>query len=142
MRAELEAQIRQSSLEDIVTLCGALPHAEVIEKYRQATLFVLPCVISANGDRDGIPNVILEAMAMQLPVVSTDHSGIPEVVEDGRNGLLVPPADEFALANAVAELLDSAERRRLLGQNGRRTIVERFSVEQNVKRLLAEFAYG
>ncbi len=141
LRPALEAQIRQLSLEDAVTLCGALPHPEVIEKYRQATLFVLPCVVSANGDRDGIPNVILEAMAMQVAVVSTRHSGIPEVVEDGVNGLLVPPADEVALAEALAQLLDDPERRCQLGQRGRQTVIEKFSVEQNVKRLLAEFTH-
>jgi glycosyltransferase involved in cell wall biosynthesis len=142
LRPALEAQIRQLSLEDTVTLCGALPHPAVVEKYRQATLFVLPCVVSADGDRDGIPNVILEAMAMQLPVVSTRHSGIPEVVEDGVTGLLIPPADEAALAGILSQLLDDPERRHRLGQNGRQTIVEKFSVEQNVRRLLAEFAHA
>lgn len=142
LRAELEKQIRQFSLEDTVMLCGARPHPEVIEKYRRATLFVLPCVVSANGDRDGIPNVILEAMAMQLPVVSTRHSGIPEVVEDGVNGLLIPPEDGTALAEAMAQLLDHPEQRHEFGLKARQTIVERFSVEQNVKRLLMEFTNG
>jgi glycosyltransferase involved in cell wall biosynthesis len=142
LRAELEEQIRQLSVEDTVRLCGARPHPEVIEKYRRATLFVLPCVVSANGDRDGIPNVILEAMAMQLPVVATRHSGIPEVVEDGVNGLLVPPEDGTALAEAMARLLDQPERRHEFGLQARQTIVERFSVEQNVKRLLMEFVDG
>jgi glycosyltransferase involved in cell wall biosynthesis len=139
LRQTLEAQIRQLSLENTVMLCGALPHQEVINKYRQAAIFVQPSILSLDGDRDGIPNVILEAMAMELPVVSTRHSGIPEVVQDGINGLLVPPADDIALAQALARLLDSPAERRRLGQRGRQTVIENFDLEQNVKQLLEKF---
>jgi glycosyltransferase involved in cell wall biosynthesis len=140
LRADLEAQIRQLSLEGIVRLYGSLPHHEVIEQYQEAAAFVLPAVLGGDGDRDGIPNVILEAMAMELPVVSTAHSGIPEVVQDGYNGLLVQPADEVALADAIASLLHNPELRRQLGQNGCRMVNEKFDVERNVLRLLGEFA--
>lgn len=139
LRETLEAQIRQLALQDAVILCGALPHQEVIDNYRRSIIFVLPCVLGADGDRDGIPNVILEAMAMQLPVVSTRHSGIPEAVENGVSGLLVPPADAPALAEALAKLLDDPDSRQRFGQQGRQMIVECFDAEQNVKRLLAEF---
>ncbi len=139
LRQALEAQIRRLALEETVTLCGALSHSQVIEKYRQATVFVLPAVLGENGDRDGIPNVILEAMAMQLPIVSTRHSGIPEAVEDNVSGALVSPGDEAALAEALAHLLDSPERRRQWGRQGRQTVIEKFSAEQNAQSLLAEF---
>lgn len=139
LRTALQAQIDQLGLQQIVTLCGAQPHARVIDQYQRATAFVLPCVLSANGDRDGIPNVILEAMAMALPVVSTQHSGIPEVVQHGVNGLLVPPGDAAALANALATLLDDPRLRQRLGQCGRQTVIERFDAEQNVKWLLTRF---
>lgn len=139
LRGQLEDQIRQLDLEESVTLLGALSHTEVIEAYRRTTIFVLPCILSADGDRDGIPNVILEAMAMGLPVVSTRHSGIPEVVEDGCNGLLVPPAAERPLAEALARLLDDGESRLKYGMKGRETIIESFTVESNVNKLLREF---
>lgn len=139
LRNELAGQINQLGLAGRVTLCGALPHEAVIAKYNQADIFVLPCITGADGDRDGIPNVILEAMAMELPVVSTRHSGIPEVVADGENGLLVPPADAPALADALAALLDDGNGRQQLGQQGRQTVLNDFSVAQNVDRLLAEF---
>lgn len=138
-RAALEAQIGALGLGEHVTLCGALPHDGVIDAYRRATLFVLAPVVSRDGDRDGIPNVILEAMAMALPVVSTAHSGIPEVIENGVNGLLVPPGDEAALARALARLLDAPDLRWALGENARRTVAERFDITQNVRALLAEF---
>lgn len=131
-RPELRDLIRQLSLEDKVALHGALPHEEVIENYRQATMFVLPCIKSKDGDMDGIPNVLAEAMAMQLPVVSTDISGVPELVNDQVNGLLIPSGDDDALAAAMARLLDDSALRERLGQNGRQSIVNRFDVNRNV----------
>jgi glycosyltransferase involved in cell wall biosynthesis len=139
LRESLESQITQLSLEDIVKLCGALPHQEVIEKYQQASIFVLPAILGANGDRDGVPNVILEAMAMELPVVSTQHSGIPEAVQDCISGLLVPPADEIALAQALERLLNDSDLRNNFGRSGRKTVMAQFNVEQNVEQLLEEF---
>ena len=139
MRQAIEAEIFRLSLQDTVTLCGALPHDQVIEKYHQASIFILPAILSTNGDRDGIPNVILEAMAAGLPVVSTRHSGIPEVIEHGCNGLLVPPADEDSLAAAIAKLIDDPEEGYRLGQKGIQTVKEKFDLERNVDCLLDEF---
>ncbi len=133
-RQELQDLIARSSLEDTVTLCGALPHEEVIERYRQATMFVLPCIRSKDGNMDGIPNVLAEAMAMQVPVISTRVSAIPELLKDQVNGLLVPPEDHAALVAAMARLLDEAALREELGRNGRQSILDSFDVERNVRR--------
>ena len=138
LRSELERQIHELSLENFVTLRGALPHESVIQEYQHSTLFVLPCITGSDGDRDGIPNVILEAMAMQLPVVSTQHSGIPEVIKSGVNGLLVPPADAPSLANAIASLIDDPFLRTQLGRRGRQTVTRQFNAMDNAGRLLDE----
>lgn len=138
LRSALESQIRNLSLESIVTLCGALPHEHVIGELKSSTMFVLPCITGSDGDRDGIPNAILEAMAMQLPVVSTAHSGIPEVVSDGVNGFLVPAADSISLAEKMSELLDRPTLRRQMGERGRRIVIERFDSERNADRLLRQ----
>ncbi len=106
LRDELAAQIAQHNLAALVTLEGAMTHANLIDLYRRASVFALAPRIAEDGDRDGIPNVIAEAMAIGVPVVSTDVSGIPEVVRDGETGLLVPPRDPSALAQAIARLLD------------------------------------
>jgi glycosyltransferase involved in cell wall biosynthesis len=103
---------------------------------------VLPCVVAADGDRDGIPNAILEAMAMAVPVVSTPISGIPEVVRDGETGVLVPPADPVALADALARLLASPALRAELGARGRELVTAEFDITRNVRRLAAAFADG
>jgi glycosyltransferase involved in cell wall biosynthesis len=135
----LEAEISKLSLQDTVRLCGALPHDKVIDLYHQASIFVLPAVEGSDGDRDGIPNVILEAMASGLPVISTRHSGIPEVVEDGSNGVLVPPGDDIALATAMAHLFDHPDLGQKLAQKGVQTVIEKFALERNVEQLLEEF---
>lgn len=131
---ELRALINGLNLEDSVVLCGALPHEQVVNKYREATMFVLPCLRSPSGDMDGFPNVLAEAMAMQVPVVSTDLSAIPELLTDQVNGLMVPSGDQHALVAAMARLLDDPALRRQLGSAGRQQIIDRFDVEQNVRR--------
>src|SRR5690606_26961737 len=113
-----------------------IPHENVIEALRDSALFVLPCVTASDGDRDGIPNVILEAMAMQLPVVSTEHSGIPEVVTNGVNGLLVPAGQAPPLAQGLAKLLDEADLRQQMGVGGRQMVQENFDAMTNAERLL------
>jgi glycosyltransferase involved in cell wall biosynthesis len=136
LRSALEQQIRELSLESCVTLHGALPHENVIDQLKSSTMFVLPCVTSSDGDRDGIPNAILEAMALQVPVISTSHSGIPEVITDEVNGLLVPPADAPSLAQAMARLLDQPQMGRQMGERGRQIVNESFDARRNAIGLL------
>lgn len=138
LRDALAARIRELDLGRHVRLLGALPHETVLELYGEATVFALPCVTAPDGDRDGIPNAILEAMALGLPVVSTAHSGIPEAVEDGASGLLVPPGDDEALADALARLVGDPALRERLGRRGRERVRELFDVDANARRLLAE----
>jgi glycosyltransferase involved in cell wall biosynthesis len=122
-------------LEDIVELRPAVTQEELGGVYRQATLFVLPCQIADNNDRDGIPNVLVEAMASGLPVVSTNVSGIPELIESGVNGLLAPQKDARALADAVARLLDAPALRRELGGAAREKVCRLFDAESNILAL-------
>ena len=133
----LQEQIVCRSLADSVVLCGALPHDEVIAWYQQATLFVLPCIQSRSGNLDGIPNVLAEAMAMELPVISTTISAIPELIDDEVNGLLVPPEDVPALTSAIASLLNDPVRCANLGTNARHYVVATFDVERNVRHFAA-----
>jgi glycosyltransferase involved in cell wall biosynthesis len=99
--------------------------------------------VAADGDQDGIPVSLMEAMAMELPVVSTTVSGIPELITDGQQGMLVPPRDPTALADALARLLGDAALRRRLGCAGRRKIVDEFDLDKNVEQLIHIFdQYG
>ncbi len=138
----LQDQIDSFGLGDVVVLIGKMTHAALIARYRQATLFVLPSQIAEDGDRDGIPNVLLEAMAMELPVVSTDVSGIPEVVQSGRNGLLVPPKNASALAEAIGELLVDSKLRGRMGKEGRHVVETMFDNARNLLLLRGLFEGG
>ena len=131
----LASLIARHGLGKAVQLVGRLTQEEVIALYRRAAIFALPCQVASDGDRDGIPNVLLEAMAMELAVVSTEVSGIPEVIEDGVNGRLVRPGDAQALAAAIAGLLDDASLRRRLGQAGRGTVARLFHADDNLQTL-------
>ncbi len=94
------------------TWLGTKPHEEVLELYRKADLFALGCEIAENGDRDGIPNVLAESMAMSVPVVATTVSGIPELIENGKTGLLVEPGDHESMADAMEKMLTDQEFRK------------------------------
>ncbi len=139
-RALLEQKIRELALTDCVELAGAASHEQVIVMYQQATVVALPCVVAASGDRDGIPNVLMEAMYMRVPVISTPVSGIPELIVAKHNGLLVPPRESIALASALARLLDDPSLRKRLAAAGRETIRERFDLAKNAQLLIAWFA--
>ena len=123
---DLHRRVALLGLKDRVHMLGQIGQAELYEHYREATVFCLPCRVLDNGDRDGIPNVLLEAMSCGIPVVSTPVSGIPELVEDGSNGMLVPQDDPEALAAALRKLHENPDLVSRLGHAGRATVRERF----------------
>ncbi len=103
--------------------------------YRRATVFALPCIVASDGNRDGLPTVLLEAMAAGLPVVSTHLVGVPEIIEHGVDGLLVEPGDPAALAASLAHLLQDGDLRDRLAHAGRRKVGLHFDVRRNVTQL-------
>jgi glycosyltransferase involved in cell wall biosynthesis len=139
LAAALKAQARRLGIEARVHWRGALAQDALLKEYRDADVFALASRIARDGDRDGLPNVLLEAQSQELPCVASRLSGIPELVEDGVTGLLVPPEAPEALARALQELIADPERRRLLGRAGRRRVSERFALEANVGRLAQKF---
>ena len=138
--AELGAKARSLGLADRVRWRGPLPQAAVLDAYRSADLFVLPCRVSDNGDRDGLPNVLLEAQSQKLACVSTRVSGIPELIADGATGVLVPPRSPDALADALASLIADPLLRRRLGEAGFARATGEFSVDAGADRLVERFA--
>lgn len=135
LTGELRARAERLGIAGRITWSGARPQGEVIAAYRRAALFCLPARIAGDGDRDGLPNVLMEAMSQELPVVSTPISAIPEIVEDGVTGLLVPPGDAPALAAAIRRLLGDEELCRRLGRAGRRRVIEEFGMERGLDRI-------
>jgi len=136
---QLRKRHTKYGLGDRVRFSGEAGMTGVIEAYRRADLFVLPCIRARDGSHDITPNSVIEAMAMGLPVISTRSGAITEIVDDGVDGLLVRPGDVDLLAAAIERLLRDARLRRSLGEAARRKVLERFDAERNVERRLAVF---
>ena len=138
-RPLLQHLVRDLRLEEEVTLVGSVFHDSVKDYYHMADIFVLPCVIAKDNDRDGIPVVLIEAMAMELPCISTAVSGIPELIEHLRSGLLVAPRHVPELADAIETLITNQRLRAELGTHARRTVGADFNIEANSDRLAEIF---
>ncbi len=124
---------REFGLEECVTFSGAQPFNQVLRRYQTADIFILPCVKAQDGSQDITPNSLIEAMAMKLPVISTQSTAIPEIVDDGVNGLLVPPKNGQALAEALMKLMNDGHLRKLFGEQARGKIEQRFDIKKNVQ---------
>ena len=135
----LKAQITRLGLVERVTLTGSLPQQEVLAAYRAADLFVLPCRIAANGDRDGLPNVLVEAASQGIACISTPVSGITELIEDGVNGILVPPEDPARLAEAIESAARDPAMRARLGNAAAEKVHRDFDHNATTSRLIALF---
>ena len=122
-----------------VSLKGDRSQQELLPVYQTATLFLLTPFQTEDGDRDGIPNVLVEAMAVGLPVITTAVAGSPELVEHNQNGLLYQSHDVAGISSGMIELLRNAEKRRQLGEAGSKKVRENFDVAQAAKRLKTLF---
>jgi glycosyltransferase involved in cell wall biosynthesis len=131
--------LRRLRLDSICDWLGTQPHEQVLHHYRKADLFVLGCEVARNGDRDGIPNVFLESMAVGVPVLATRVSAIPEIVEDGRTGLLVPPGQPEAMAEGMARLLIDHDLRSRIVAAARQKVRNDFDNRKLIQKLAALF---
>jgi glycosyltransferase involved in cell wall biosynthesis len=132
---EVRALVAAAGLEETVTFLGPLTQTELFFHYQRASVFALPCRVLEDGDRDGIPNVLMEAMACGVPVVTTGVSGIPELVRDGVNGLVVRPDRPSELADALHRLVKDPGLARDLAERGRSTISERFDASTTATQM-------
>lgn len=137
LRAEIERHVARAGLGGIVQLRGARPEDEVARMMAAAAVIVLPSVVARDGQMEGIPVALMEAMAARRPVVASSLSGVPELVEDGVSGLLVEPGDAAGLASALRRLLADPGLRRAMGNAGRATVERRFRLPACVEELLA-----
>ena len=143
LQSKLEGMIVDVGLQDHVSLPGRMTQDQLAALYQRASMFVLPCLVTDQGDRDGIPNVLIEAMVSGLPVISTDVSGISELVEPAHNGLLVEQKNDDSLAQAMEFLLLRPEFGERLARNARETVLSSFTLEasaQGVYRVLSKVA--
>jgi glycosyltransferase involved in cell wall biosynthesis len=135
----LGQMVESLDLSRSVTLAGELTQEELLPLYARASVLAAPSVETADGDRDGVPNVALEALAMGVPVVGTTGSALPEVVADGVNGFIVPAGNPVALADRIAALLHDAGLRREMGERGRQDMDRDFNVSKSSASLAGLF---
>jgi glycosyltransferase involved in cell wall biosynthesis len=134
---QLKRQAARAGVADRIEWLGAQPQDAVIERLRAADLFVLASRVAADGDRDGLPNVLMEAQSQALACLATRVGAIPELIDDGVTGVLAPPDDARALAAALARLIADPALRQALGRAGSRRVRQRFAFEAGIARLAA-----
>jgi glycosyltransferase involved in cell wall biosynthesis len=139
LAADLQNLITRQRLDDAISLSGTLPQAEVFQAYQRASVFCAPSVIARDGNRDGIPNVILEAMSQGLPVVASAVSGIPEVVRRHKTGWLVPPGDAHSLAATLQGIHRRPEEARRRARAAYELVRSQFDVRDNAAALIRLF---
>ena len=139
LEAALRSQIASEGLESCVKLVGPRTQSQIALSLSQATIFVLPCTREVGGGMDNLPTVIMEAMAAGLPVISTPLAGIPEMVQNDFNGILVPEHDPEAVSAAIEYLIAHPEQARRFGVRGREIAREKFSIEASGRALGALF---
>ncbi len=134
---KLKHFVAKNSLSELVRFAGSVKYAsnEMIKEYKNADIFVHPSVVAPNGDKEGIPGTIIEAMASGLPIISTYHAGIPYIIEHEKNGLLVPENDVSALASSIEELIRNKEKRKMLGSNGQEYALNNLDLKVKEKEL-------
>ncbi|ABC93476.1 glycosyltransferase protein (plasmid) [Rhizobium etli CFN 42] len=137
--AMLKALAAELGLSGRIVWKGAMAQEDVLDHYRRADLFALACRIAANGDRDGLPNVLVEASSQRLVCISTTVSGVPELLTDGENGLVVPPEDPALLARALEAAIRDPALRQRLGDAAERRVREDFDYHSSIRQLTGLF---
>ncbi len=138
-KQELKALSKKLDIKSNIVFYGNAGNEEVLRVVSESTIFILPCVIASNGDRDGIPTSLIEAMYLKTPVISTTISGIPELIEDGSEGFLVEPNNAEQLASKCKYLLEDEQLRNTMGKNGKEKVCHKFYTEECEDVLVSEW---
>lgn len=140
LKTTLQKQININDLSRHVELVGVMPQEQIKKYLSEASIFVLPSVVTKEGDMDGIPVALMEAMSVGLPVISTTVSGIPELIKNNINGLIVEPHDPQALSDSMAKIFNDPDLAYKFSSNARATIESDFSIQTETKKLYALFS--
>ena len=135
MREEIQELTRKLKIDDRVMLPGFLPPEKLRDIYYGSHIFLHPSETGSDGNQEGIPNAMLEAMATGLPVFATDHGGIPEAIENGVSGILVPERDYQALSQALLKAEQDRDLLARLARNGANTVAQKFDQQNQIRRL-------
>ncbi|MCG9579333.1 glycosyltransferase family 4 protein [Vibrio tubiashii] len=142
LKLELEQKIHTLGVQDVVKMYGSLPQQEVKTRLRQAAVFAAPCVVGEDGNRDGLPTVLLEAMALGTPCVSTSVTGIPEVIVNKKTGLIAEQHNPISLAKGIKQLLENSQLRVRIAEQARALIEHEFDIHENCKKIRTQFQHA
>lgn len=136
LRVDLQKLVQDLHAGSYVRFLGVMTQTDVVRHYRESDIFALACVVAASGDRDGLPTVLIESLAMDMPTISTQVTGVPEIVQDGVTGWCVPPGDVDQLAAALADAIDRPDEAMKRAKQGRQLVEERFDRQKNAVKVL------
>ncbi|MBW2742314.1 MAG: glycosyltransferase [Deltaproteobacteria bacterium] len=139
LKGKIQSLINDHNMENVVTLCGFRDQTELIDLVADADFMIAPSITTATGDQEGIPNVLKEAMATGLPVISTRHAGIPELVHEGISGFLVPERDIDALAEKMNFLIRHPEKAVEMGKAGIAFVRQEYDIDKLNDRLVMRY---
>jgi glycosyltransferase involved in cell wall biosynthesis len=136
LKSKLKRLSRRFGLEEMVSFPGFVSYDHISKLFESADIFLMPSVVHTSGDRDGIPTVIMESLSHRVPVIATDVSGIPEIIEDGVTGLLIPQKNSASLAQAIIDLAKDRKGAIRTAEQGRARVFEKFNPEKNHANIL------
>jgi glycosyltransferase involved in cell wall biosynthesis len=139
MEAEIREQINEYELNDTVELLGNISDERLVTEFDESSCFLLPCIVADSGDRDGIPVTLMESMGMETPPISTNVSGIPELIDHQQNGFVVEPRNSDELAEIISLVLSNPQKQRQFGKAGREKVKREFNVEHEAAKLESVF---
>ena len=140
-KRQLRRLTRRLDLDDCVSFPGFITHDRIPELFRAADIFLMPSMVTSSGDRDGIPTVIMESLTYRVPVIATNVSGIPEVIENGVTGLLIPEKKPMAIAKAVLIFLGNRKGAIEMAKRGRSKVLDHFHTEKNCQKILRMYQH-
>lgn len=140
LRNRLESLVYEFGIEEYISFLGPVSQEQVIALYRDAHIFVLSSVTAHDGDQEGLPVVLVEALASGIPVVSTDHTGIPEIVTDGKSGFIVPEGDCNLLADRINYLIENPDIWPRMGEFGRKFVAAHFEIGELNRKLIGFYS--
>lgn len=139
LMSELKGRAEDLGVREDVNFRGHVSDEELVKSMEESKIFLLPCIVAENGDRDGIPTVLKESMALKTPCISTDVSGIPELIEDDEDGFVCEPKNIKEIASKIQKLIESEDKRSEMGENARNKIISEHSISANIGKIEQSF---
>ena len=142
LKVEIRNLANKLNISNKINWRGSLNHNEIVDLYKSSHIFILPSIITNSGDRDGLPNVLMEAQSQGLPCISSNLPSIKELIVDSKHGLLCEPGSVEQITDSITELINSPKKRKYIGLNGQKLVKEKFDVNPGIEKIYNLFCYS